>query len=100
MLFFSMDWLASHHVVLDCCAKTVTLAIPGMSLVVLQASVSRVLIGIISYIQAQRLISASCLAYLAHVYDVIVETPTVESVPVVYELPDVFLADYPGFPPE
>lgn len=91
-----MDWLASHNIMLDCYVKTITLVIPSISLVVLLGFVCRALTGIISYIQNQRLISTDCLAYLAHVHIVIAEAPTIESVLVVREFPDVFSVDLLG----
>lgn len=94
-----MDWLAPHHYVLDCYAKTVTLAKQRISPVVEQGSVSRVPMGIILYIEAQRLRYVRCLPYLAYNHDVIDEAPLVESVLVVCEFPDVFPADLPGLPP-
>ncbi|XP_070046503.1 uncharacterized protein [Nicotiana tomentosiformis] len=40
------------------------------------------------------------LAYLAFVRDFVADTPTIESVPVVRDFPDVFLADLPGMLPD
>lgn len=51
-LILGMDWLASHHVVLNCYAETIILEIPRMSLVIWQGSMSRVPIVVISYIKA------------------------------------------------
>lgn len=67
-----------------------------MYLVVCQVIVSHAPTGIISYIKAHRLISTSCLGYLAHVYDMIVDAPIVELVSVIYEFLDVFPTDFPG----
>lgn len=55
--------------------------------------------GIISYIEAQRLRYVWCLPYLAHNHDVIDEAPLVELVLVVCEFLNVFPADLPGLPP-
>lgn len=51
-IILGMDWLAPHHVVLDCYAKALTLAIPRMSLVVWQGLVSHVPTSIILYIHS------------------------------------------------
>lgn len=58
------------------------------------------MIGIISYIQAHRLISTGCSTYLGHVHDVTVETSIVESVLIVCEFPDVFSIDLSRLPLE
>lgn len=51
-IILGMDMLDPHHGILYCYAKTITLAIPDISLVVWQGSISQAPIGIISYIQA------------------------------------------------
>ncbi|WMV25842.1 hypothetical protein MTR67_019227, partial [Solanum verrucosum] len=53
---------------------------------------------IISSIRASKLVGQGCLAYLAHVRDVEVETPSIESIPVVSEFREVFPNDLPGMP--
>ncbi|XP_070045340.1 uncharacterized protein [Nicotiana tomentosiformis] len=45
------------------------------------------------------MVGKGCLAYLAFVRDVGVDTPTIESVPVVRDFSDVFHADLPGIRP-
>ncbi|WMV44912.1 hypothetical protein MTR67_038297, partial [Solanum verrucosum] len=54
---------------------------------------------IISSIRARKLVGQGCLAYLAHIRDVEVESPFIESIPVVSEFRDVFPTDLPGMPP-
>ncbi|WMV08049.1 hypothetical protein MTR67_001434 [Solanum verrucosum] len=56
-LILGMDWLSPHHAVLDCYAKTVTLAMPGIPPVVWQGSCSRTPVGVISFVRAQRCVS-------------------------------------------
>ncbi|XP_070009503.1 uncharacterized protein [Nicotiana sylvestris] len=55
---------------------------------------------VISFLKAQRMVEKGCDAYIAYIRDVIIDTPTVDSVPVGRDLPDVFLADLPGMPPD
>lgn len=46
------------------------------------------------------MISIGCSAYLAHVCDVTIETPTIKSIPMVCEFPNVFPVDLPRLPLE
>ncbi|XP_070001888.1 uncharacterized protein [Nicotiana sylvestris] len=48
---------------------------------------------------AERLVEKGCDTYLAYVRDVSIDTPTFDSIPVVMDFPDVFLADLPGMLP-
>lgn len=53
----------------------------------------------ISYLKARKLISKGCIYHLVRVKSDDVNSPTLESVPVVNEFPDVFPYDLPGVPP-
>ncbi|KAH0743076.1 hypothetical protein KY290_031069 [Solanum tuberosum] len=55
---------------------------------------------IISSIRASKLVEQGCLTYLAHIRDVEVETPSIESIPVVSEFREVFPNDLSGMPPD
>ncbi|WMV07946.1 hypothetical protein MTR67_001331 [Solanum verrucosum] len=55
---------------------------------------------IISSIRARKLVEQGCLTYLAHILDVEVESPSIESIPVVSEFREVFPIDLPGMPPD
>ncbi|XP_049378066.1 LOW QUALITY PROTEIN: uncharacterized protein LOC125842802 [Solanum stenotomum] len=99
-VILGMDWLSPYHAVLDCYAKTVTLAMPGISPVLWQGAYSHTPTGIISFMRARRLVASGCLAYLAYVRDVSREDSSVDSVPVVREFADVFPTDLPGLPPD
>ena len=46
------------------------------------------------------MVDKRCLIYLAYVRDYSVEVPSMESVPVVCEFPEVFPTDLPGMPPD
>ena len=54
----------------------------------------------ISYLKAGKMISKGYLYHLVRVKDSSLETPTLESVPVVCEFPEVFLEDLPRVPQE
>ncbi|XP_070018085.1 uncharacterized protein [Nicotiana sylvestris] len=78
----------------------VTLAMPGLPWLEWRGTLDYVPSGVISFLKAQRIVEKGCDAYLAYARDVSVDTPTVESVLVVRDYPDVFLADLPGMPPD
>ncbi|XP_070048007.1 uncharacterized protein [Nicotiana tomentosiformis] len=99
-VILGMDWLSPYHAVLDCHAKTVTLAMPGILRVEWSGSVDYVPSRVISYLKAQRMVENGCLSYLAFVRDVSAETPVIYSLPVVRDFSDMFPADLPGMPPD
>ncbi|XP_049367958.1 uncharacterized protein LOC125832810 [Solanum verrucosum] len=98
-VILGMDWLSPYHALLDCYAKTVTLAIPGIPRVEWRGTSGSYPNGVISHIRAQRMINRGCLSYLAFIRDIGAESPAMESIPVVQEFPDVFLEDLPAVPP-
>ncbi|WMV57246.1 hypothetical protein MTR67_050631, partial [Solanum verrucosum] len=55
---------------------------------------------IISSIRASNLVEQGCLAYLAHIRDVEVESPSIESIHVMSEFREVFPNDLSGMPPD
>ena len=54
----------------------------------------------ISYLKSKKMISKGYLYHLVWVKDSSLETPSLESVPVVCEFPKVFPKDLPEVPPE
>ncbi|XP_070016054.1 uncharacterized protein [Nicotiana sylvestris] len=85
-----MDWLLPNYAILDCHAKTVTLAMPGLPRLEWRGSLEYTPRRVISFIKAQQMVEKGCDAYLAYVRDVSAETLIVELVPVVTDYPDVF----------
>ncbi|KAH0669381.1 hypothetical protein KY285_023539 [Solanum tuberosum] len=55
---------------------------------------------VISSIRARKLVGQGCLVYLAHIRDVEVESPSIESIHVVSEFMEVFSTDFPDMPPD
>ena len=98
-VIFGMDWLSPYNVVLDCNAKTVTLAMPGIPRIEWKSASGSNPSKVISFIRAQKLVERGCLSYLAFIRDTSVEPPSMDSVPVVHEFLDVFPSDLPGVPP-
>ncbi|XP_070024784.1 uncharacterized protein [Nicotiana sylvestris] len=94
-----MDWFSPSHAILDCEAKTVTFAMPGLPWIEWRSSLDYVPNRVISYLKSQRMVGKGCLSYLAFVRDVSAETPTNDSVPVVHDFLDMFPADLSGMLP-
>ncbi|XP_070035242.1 uncharacterized protein [Nicotiana tomentosiformis] len=99
-VILDMDWLSPYYATLDCHANMVTLAMPGLSRLEWRGTPSHSTIRFISYVQARRMVEKGCLAYLAYIPDYSAEVPSIDSVPVVCEFPEVFPADLPGMPPD
>ncbi|XP_055814099.1 uncharacterized protein LOC129883465 [Solanum dulcamara] len=99
-VILGMTWLSPNFAILDCNAKTVTLAKPGMDQLVWEGDYISTLVQIISFLRAKRLVNKGCLAFLAHLRDDNSEVPTIESISIVREFMDVFPADLPGMPPD
>ncbi|XP_070024836.1 uncharacterized protein [Nicotiana sylvestris] len=99
-VILGMDWLYPYHAILDCHAKTVTLAIPGIPRIEWRGVTDFVPSRVISFLKAQRMVGKGYLSYLTFVRDVGAEAPSLDSVPVVRDFPDVFPADLPGMPPD
>ncbi|XP_070034507.1 uncharacterized protein [Nicotiana tomentosiformis] len=75
-----MDWLSPYHVILDCHAKTVTLALPGLPRLEWRGILDYIPSMVVSFMKAQRMVEKGCEAYLDFVRDVSSNTPTIESV--------------------
>ncbi|XP_070050504.1 uncharacterized protein [Nicotiana tomentosiformis] len=97
-VILGMDWLSPYHVILDYHAKTVTLAMPWLSWLEWRDTLDYIPNRVVSFLKAQRMVEKGCEEYLAFVRYVSVDTPTVESVPIVRDFPNVFLAGLPGMP--
>ena len=95
-----MTWLSPNFAILDCNAKTVTLAKPGTDPLVWEGDYISNTIHIISFLRARKMISKGCLDFLAHLRDDTTQVPSIESVLIVHEFLDVFPADLPGMPPD
>ncbi|KAF3652431.1 hypothetical protein FXO38_16112 [Capsicum annuum] len=93
----SLDFVIT---VLDYFAKTDTLSMPDILLVVWQGSFSCAPTKIISYVWDRRPLSKGYESYLSYIYDVSVESPLLDSMPVICDIPDVFSTDLPGLPLE
>ena len=99
-VILGMTCLSPNFAILDCNAKTVTLAKTGTDPLVWKGDYTSTPVRIISFIRAKRMVSKGCLAFLAHFWDVTSAVPSMESFSIVREFLDVFPADLPGMPPD
>ncbi|XP_070052196.1 uncharacterized protein [Nicotiana tomentosiformis] len=99
-VILGMDWHSTYHAILDCHAKTVTLAILGLPQIEWKGTLGHTTKRVISYVKSRHMAEKNYLAYLAHIRNYSVVVPSMDSVPLVYEFPDVFPADLPGMPPD
>ncbi|XP_070017111.1 uncharacterized protein [Nicotiana sylvestris] len=98
-VILGMDWLSPYHTVLDCHAKTVTLAMPELPRLEWKGSSVNTSSRVVSFLKARHMVGNGFLAYLAYVRDTTTDPPTIDSVPVVQEFSDVFPSNLPGMPP-
>ena len=99
-VILGMTWFSPNFEILDCNAKTLTLAKPGTDPLVWEGDYTSTPVHIISFLRAKRMVSKGCLAFLAHLRDDTTQVPSIESISIVREFLDVFPADLPGMPPD
>ncbi|XP_070023228.1 uncharacterized protein [Nicotiana sylvestris] len=97
-VILGMDWLSPRRSILDCHAKIVTLAIPGVSQIEWRGETDYVPNRVISLLKSQCMVGKGCLSYVAFVRDVGAKTSSIDYAPVVRYFPDVFIADLPSMP--
>ena len=94
-----IDWLASHHAIMDCFKKEVLFSKPGEAEVKFYGECRVLPSCVISTISVIRLLRNGCSTYLAHVIDIKARELRLEDILVVQGFPDVFLDELPGIPP-
>ncbi|XP_070045559.1 uncharacterized protein [Nicotiana tomentosiformis] len=97
-IILGMDWLSPYYVILDCHAKTVTLAMPELPGLKWKGSSVSTSNRIISFMKDRHIVEKGYLDYLAYVRDSTADFPIIDLVPVVWEFSDVFPSDLPGMP--
>ena len=75
-VILGMTWLSLNFAILDCNAKTVTLAKPGTNPLVWEGDYTSNLVRIISFLRAKKMVSKGCLAFLAHLKDDTTQVPS------------------------
>ncbi|XP_070037055.1 uncharacterized protein [Nicotiana tomentosiformis] len=99
-VILGMDWLSPYHAILDCHAKTITLAMLELPRLEWKGSLVSTATRVISFLKARHMVEKGFLAYLDYVRDTTAESPAIDLVPVVREFADVFPYDLLGMPPD
>ncbi|XP_070017121.1 uncharacterized protein [Nicotiana sylvestris] len=95
-----MDRLSSCYANVYCRTKMVRFQSPGEPVVEWKGNIAILKGRFISYLKARKMISKGYIYHLVHFRDVEAKPPTLQSIPVVNEFPDVFPDELPGLPPK
>ncbi|GKD41173.1 putative reverse transcriptase domain-containing protein [Tanacetum coccineum] len=93
-----MDWLSKYHARIICDEKVIHIPING-EILIIRGDRSKTRLSLISCIKTERYISRGCQVFVAQVMKKKPDEKRLEDIPVVRELPEVFLEDLPGLPP-
>ncbi|XP_070014077.1 uncharacterized protein [Nicotiana sylvestris] len=99
-VIMEMDWIYSCFAKLDCRTRTMRLEFLNEPVVEWKGDNVVPKDWFISYLKAVKMINKGCINHLVRVMDTNAEAPSLESVPVVNEFPDVFPYELPRFPPD
>ncbi|XP_070054600.1 uncharacterized protein [Nicotiana tomentosiformis] len=98
-VILDMEWMSPYHAIFDYHVKTMMLSILGLPRLKWRGTLDYVPSRVIKFLKVKRMVEKGCDTYLAYVRNISVDTPTVESVLVVRDYPDIFLVDLSGMPP-
>ncbi|KAF5809961.1 putative nucleotidyltransferase, Ribonuclease H [Helianthus annuus] len=94
-----MDWLSQHQAEILCSEKIIRIPRLGQEPLEVQSDKSGAVVGIISFLKAQKCLRKGHTAILALVSDASVKEKKLEDIPIVRDYPQVFPEDLPGLPP-
>ncbi|XP_075096565.1 uncharacterized protein LOC107786335 [Nicotiana tabacum] len=98
-VIMGMDWLESCYAKVGCRIKIVSFEFPGEPVLEWKGDAVAPRGRFISYLKARKMISKGYIYHLVRVKDADAQIPTLQSVPIVNEFPEVFPEDLPGVPP-
>ncbi|XP_075092520.1 uncharacterized protein LOC142172747 [Nicotiana tabacum] len=98
-VIMGMDWLESCYAKVGCRTKIVSFEFPGEPVLEWKGDAVAPRGRFISYLKARKMISKGYIYHLVRVKDADAQIPTLQSVPIVNEFPEVFPEDLPGIPP-
>uniref|UniRef100_A0A251V6N1 Putative reverse transcriptase domain, Ribonuclease H-like domain protein n=1 Tax=Helianthus annuus TaxID=4232 RepID=A0A251V6N1_HELAN len=94
-----MDWLSKQQAEILCKEKIIRIPRSGKEPLKVQGDKSGAVVGIISYLKAQKCLRKGHTAILALVTDASKKEKKLEDIPVARDFPQVFPEDLPGLPP-
>ncbi|KAJ0640404.1 putative nucleotidyltransferase, Ribonuclease H [Helianthus annuus] len=94
-----MDWLSQHQAEILCSEKIIRIPRSGQEPLEVQGDKSGAVVGIISFLKAQKCLRKGHTAILALVSDATAKEKKLEDIPIVRDYPQVFPEDLPGLPP-
>ena len=98
-IVLGMDWLSKHKSTLDCYKNEARLVSPEEPGVIFRGIRREIAPSLMNAMTASKMLRKGCQGYLAFVVDRRQEGTRLEDIPIVKELPDVFLDDISGLPP-
>ncbi|XP_070054963.1 uncharacterized protein [Nicotiana tomentosiformis] len=99
-VIMGMNWLASCYANVDCRSKMVRFQFLGEPVLEWKGNTASPRGRFISYLKARKMIRKGYIYHLVRVQDVKAESPTLQSIPMINEFPDIFFDELPGLPPE
>ncbi|XP_070043174.1 uncharacterized protein [Nicotiana tomentosiformis] len=99
-VIMGMDKLASCHANVDCRSKIVRFQFSGEPVLEWKGNTASPRGRFISYLKARKMTRKGCIYHLVRVQDVEVESPTIQSIHVINEFPNVFPDELPCLLPE
>nr|XP_012466346.1 unnamed protein product [Gossypium raimondii] len=95
-IILGMDWLTLHDAIMNCKQKTIDLRCQNDKIIRIESNDLNGLPIVISSMLAQKYVRKGYKTYFTYVLDFKVIDKKIESVPVVWEYPDVFPEELPG----
>jgi hypothetical protein len=98
-IILGMNWLVRHKAKLDCEKHRISLKTPLGAKVYVRGDRYKSELGVISMMEARRMMRKGCEGFLCNVVDLSTEGAKLEDIPIVRDFTDVFAEEIPGLPP-